>query len=184
MIEKAIRDLAWYGVRKKLIEEADVPFVINRLMDEMKLDGYTEPMGAAEEDLETILQVLLDYACQNEIIPDSIVYRDLLDTKLMGILTPFPREVIKTFQDLWEQNPQEATDWYYDFSQNTDYIRRYRIKKDMRWKTKTDYGEIDITINLSKPEKDPKAIAAAKNAPQSGYPKCMLCRENEGYAGK
>ena len=184
MIEKAIRDLAWYGVRKKLIEEADVPFVINRLMDEMKLDGYTEPMGAAEEDLETILQVLLDYACQSEIIPDSIVYRDLLDTKLMGILTPFPREVIKTFQDLWEQNPQEATDWYYDFSQNTDYIRRYRIKKDMRWKTKTDYGEIDITINLSKPEKDPKAIAAAKNAPQSGYPKCMLCRENEGYAGR
>ncbi len=184
MIEKAIRDLALYGVRKELIADADVPFVINHLLEEMKLDTYTEPEGAVEEDLEKILAVLLDYACEKEIIPDSIVYRDLLDTKLMGILTPFPREVIRTFQDLWKEDPQKATDWYYDFSQNTDYIRRYRIKKDVRWKTKTAYGEMDITINLSKPEKDPKAIAAAKNAPQSGYPKCMLCRENEGYAGR
>lgn len=184
MVNQAIRDLALYGVRCGLITEADVPFVINRLLDEMKMDAYIEPTGEVETDLEKILCVLLEEACKKEIIPDSIVYRDLFDTKLMGILTPFPREIIAKFQQLHAENPEKATDWYYTLSCDTDYIRRYRIKKDMRWKTMTKYGEIDITINLSKPEKDPKAIAAAKNAPQSGYPKCMLCRENEGYAGR
>ena len=184
MVNKAIRDLALYGVRTGLITEADVPYVINRLIDEMKLDAYEEPTGEAETDLETILAVLLEDACKRELIPDSIVYKDLFDTKLMGVMTPFPREVIGKFRELHAEDPEKATDWYYDFSCNTDYIRRYRIKKDMRWKTMTEYGEIDITINLSKPEKDPKAIAAAKLAPQSGYPKCMLCRENEGYAGR
>ena len=184
MVYKAIRDLAFYGVRTGLITEADVPYVINRLIDEMKLDAYEEPTGEAETDLETILAVLLEDACKRELIPDSIVYKDLFDTKLMGVMTPFPREVIGKFRELHAEDPEKATDWYYDFSCNTDYIRRYRIKKDMRWKTMTEYGEIDITINLSKPEKDPKAIAAAKLAPQSGYPKCMLCRENEGYAGR
>ena len=184
MVYKAIRDLALYGVRTGLITEADVPYVINRLIDEMKLDAYEEPAGEAETDLETILAVLLEDACKRELIPDSIVYKDLFDTKLMGVMTPFPREVIGKFRELHAEDPEKATDWYYDFSCNTDYIRRYRIKKDMRWKTMTEYGEIDITINLSKPEKDPKAIAAAKLAPQSGYPKCMLCRENEGYAGR
>ena len=184
MVYKAIRDLALYGVRTGLITEADVPYVINRLIDEMKLDAYEEPTGEAETDLETILAVLLEDACKRELIPDSIVYKDLFDTKLMGVMTPFPREVIGKFRELHAEDPEKATDWYYDFSCNTDYIRRYRIKKDMRWKTMTEYGEIDITINLSKPEKDPKAIAAAKLAPQSGYPKCMLCRENEGYTGR
>ena len=184
MVYKAIRDLALYGVRTGLITEEDVPYVINRLIDEMKLDAYEEPTGEAETDLETILAVLLEDACKRELIPDSIVYKDLFDTKLMGVMTPFPREVIGKFRELHGEDPEKATDWYYDFSCNTDYIRRYRIKKDMRWKTMTEYGEIDITINLSKPEKDPKAIAAAKLAPQSGYPKCMLCRENEGYAGR
>ena len=102
----------------------------------------------------------------------------------MGALTPMPREVIRTFREKYAQSPQEATDWYYDFSENTDYIRRYRIAKDMRWKYDSEYGQMDITINLSKPEKDPKAIAAAKLAPQSAYPKCQLCVENEGYAGR
>ena len=115
---------------------------------------------------------------------DNITARDLFDTKLMGVLTPLPREVRAKFADLYAAGPQKATDWYYTLSQDTDYIRRYRIKKDLRWKTKTDYGDLDITINLSKPEKDPKAIAAAKSAPQSGYPKCQLCPENEGYAGR
>lgn len=184
MVQKAIRDLALYGVRKGLITEADLPFVINRLLEEMHMDAYDAPEGAPEQDLEKILSVLLQEACEKEIIPDSIVYKDLFDTKLMGILTPFPREVIQKFFALYQESPEQATDWYYDFSCNTDYIRRYRIQKDMRWKTDTPYGEIDITINLSKPEKDPKAIAAAKLAPQSSYPKCMLCRENEGYAGR
>lgn len=184
MVQKAIRDLALYGIRKGLITEADLPFVINRLLEAMHMDAYDAPEGEPEQDLEKILSVLLQEACRKEIIPDSIVYKDLFDTKLMGILTPFPREVIQKFSALYQESPEQATDWYYDFSCNTDYIRRYRIKKDMRWKTDTPYGEIDITINLSKPEKDPKAIAAAKLAPQSSYPKCMLCRENEGYAGR
>lgn len=184
MVNKAIRDLALYGVRTGLITEADVPYVINRLIDEMKLDAYEEPTGEAETDLETILAVLLEDACKRELIPDSIVYKDLFDTKLMGVMTPFPREVIGKFRELHAEDPEKATDWYYDFSCNTDYIRRYRIKKDMRWKTMTEYGEIDITINLSKPEKDPKAIAAAGKAKSSTYPKCLLCMENEGYAGR
>jgi UDPglucose--hexose-1-phosphate uridylyltransferase len=134
--------------------------------------------------LEEILKALLDYAVEKGICADDITSRDLFDTKIMGALTPMPREVRKTFAALYAESPEKATDWYYKLSQDTDYIRRYRIAKDLRWKTSTKYGLLDITVNLSKPEKDPKAIAAAKNAPQSGYPKCMLCAENEGYAGR
>ena len=184
MIYRAIKDLAQYGIAKGLIEKEDEIYVINSILQELKLDEYEEPAGEGETELEPILKVLLDYACEKGIIEDSIVYRDILDTKLMGLMTPYPREVIRKFQELKAESAEKATDWYYDFSQNTDYIRRYRIAKDRRWKTETAYGELDITINLSKPEKDPKAIAAAKLAPQSGYPKCMLCRENEGYGGR
>jgi len=184
MIYRAIKDLAQYGIAKGLIEKEDEVYVINSILQELQLDEYEEPAGEGETELEPILKVLLDYACEKGIIEDSIVYRDILDTKLMGLMTPYPREVIRTFQELKAESAEKATDWYYDFSQNTDYIRRYRIAKDRRWKTETAYGELDITINLSKPEKDPKAIAAAKLAPQSGYPKCMLCRENEGYGGR
>lgn len=184
MINRAIKDLAQYGIAKGLIEKEDEIYVINRILQELQLDDYTEPEGEGETELEPILQVLLEDACKRGILEDSIVYRDLFDTKLMGLLTPYPREVIRKFHALKEESAQKATDWYYTFSQDTDYIRRYRIKKDRRWKTKTPYGELDITINLSKPEKDPKAIAAAKLAPQSGYPKCMLCKENEGYGGR
>ena len=158
MVYKAIRDLALYGVRTGLITEEDVPYVINRLIDEMKLDAYEEPTGEAETDLETILAVLLEDACKRELIPDSIVYKDLFDTKLMGVMTPFPREVIGKFRELHAEDPEKATDWYYDFSCNTDYIRRYRIKKDMRWKTMTEYGEIDITINCLSRKKTPKPL--------------------------
>ena len=184
MIYRAIKDLAQYGIAKGLIEKEDEIYVINSILQELQLDEYEEPAGEGETELEHILKVLLDYACEKGIIEDSIVYRDILDTKLMGLMTPYPREVIRKFQELKAESAEKATDWYYDFSQNTDYIRRYRIAKDRRWKTETAYGELDITINLSKPEKDPKAIAAAKLAPQSGYPKCMLCRENEGYGGR
>ena len=151
-------------------------------MDEPAL-AEVEKTGV--EDLEDILSGMLDYAYEKGILKENgVVYRDLFDTKIMSLLMPRPGEVIKTFQDLYEKDPVEATDYYYKFSRDSDYIRRYRIAKDMKWIAETEYGDLDITINLSKPEKDPKAIAAARTAKQSGYPKCLLCRENEGYAGR
>ncbi len=184
MINKAIRDLALYAVDKGLIEKEDYVYAINSFLDILGIDSFEDADEEKEEDLEKILKTILDYACEKGIIEDSVVYRDILDTRLMGAVTPFPHEVIRKFNALWEKSREEASDWYYKLSCDSDYIRRYRIKKDLRWKVDTEYGDIDITINLSKPEKDPKAIAAAKNAPQSGYPKCMLCRENEGYGGR
>lgn len=178
-----LSSLVQYGVNRGLIEECDRTYITNQLLQALNLDSW-EPAAPAELPLEEILQGLLDDAVQRGICGDDITSRDLLDTRLMGVLTPLPREVRKKFAAMYAESPEAATDWYYRFCQDTDYIRSYRIKKDMRWKTATEYGELDITINLSKPEKDPKAIAAAKNAPQSGYPKCQLCPENEGYAGR
>ena len=178
-----IAALVQYGIDKKLIEPCDKAFIINQLLAPLQLDSY-EPGEVRTLSLEQILKGLTDYAVSKGIISDDITNRDLFDTKLMGILTPPPREVRSKFSALYERSPEEATEWYYRFSQDTDYIRRYRIQKDMRWKAATEYGNLDITINLSKPEKDPKAIAAAKAAPQSNYPKCLLCVENEGYAGR
>ena len=178
-----ITALVQYGLDKKLIEPCDKAFMINQLLIPQQLDSY-EPAEIRPMALEQILKGLTDDAVNRGIISDDITSRDLYDTKLMGILTPMPREVRSTFEALYKQSPKAATDWFYKFSQDTDYIRRYRIQKDLRWKTVTEYGNLDITINLSKPEKDPKAIAAAKSAPQSGYPKCQLCAENEGYAGR
>ena len=178
-----ISALVQYGLDKKLIEPCDKAFIINQLLTPQQLDSY-EPAEVRPMPLEQILKGLTDDAVNRGIISDDVTSRDLHDTRLMGILTPMPREVRSTFEALYEQSPKAATDWFYKFSQDTDYIRRYRIQKDLRWKTTTEYGNLDITINLSKPEKDPKAIAAAKAAPQSGYPKCQLCAENEGYAGR
>ena len=183
-IETCIDSLVSYAMNCGLTQPEDHTVVVNRLLEALKLDSYTPSEELLSEDLEEILAGILDYACQNGLCEDNITARDLFDTKIMGIFTPMPREVIATFRALYAEDPQKATDWYYDFSCNTDYIRRYRIAKDMRWKYQSPYGEMDITINLSKPEKDPKAIAAAKLAPQSGYPKCALCVENEGYAGR
>ena len=135
-------------------------------------------------ELEDILKTLLDTACTNGLCGYSIVERDLFDTKIMGVLTPRPSEVIKRFDALYAESPKAATDYYYTLSKASDYIRTYRIKNDVKWITKTEYGDIDITINLSKPEKDPKAIAAALTMKQSDYPKCQLCKENEGYMGR
>ena len=192
MITENISTLVNYGIAAGLLDEADRIYTINRLLELFGLDDYEEPQNpvvitnAADFDLEGLLKQMLDYAAEKGILPDdSIVYRDLFDTKVMSLLLPRPSEVISKFQKLYEeQGAKAATDWYYTFSQNTDYIRRYRIARDRKWKADTEYGEMDITINLSKPEKDPKAIAAAKNAKQSGYPKCQLCMENEGYAGR
>ncbi len=183
-IETYIDSLVSYAMNTGLTQPEDHTVVVNRLLEILKLDSYTPSAEPQSEELEEILGGLLDYACEKGLCDDNITARDLFDTKLMGALTPMPREVIASFRFLYANDPVDATDWYYRFSCDTDYIRRYRIKKDMRWKYPSQYGDMDITINLSKPEKDPKAIAAAKNAPQSSYPKCQLCTENEGYAGR
>ena len=182
-INMYISALVQYGIDKKLIEPCDKAFIINQLLTPLQLESF-QPAEVRNISLEQILKGSTDYAVNRGIISDDITSRDLFDTKLMGILTPPPREVRGKFAALYEKSPEEATEWYYRFSQDTDYIRRYRVQKDMRWKTATEYGNLDITINLSKPEKDPKAIAAAKAAAQSDYPKCLLCPENEGYAGR
>ncbi len=184
MREQALYALARYGVKTGLIMESDVPFVLNRFLAVLGLDGLTEEDQGKDMALKEALGILLDDAAARGVMENTITHRDLLDTALMGEMTPFPSTVILAFEELYHEDPKKATDWFYDFCQNTDYIRRYRIAKDVKWQTKTAYGDLDITINLSKPEKDPKAIAAAKTAPQTGYPKCMLCRENEGYAGR
>ena len=184
MIHEMIAALARYGVARGLLEAEDEMFAVNRLLEVMKLDDFTPPEQVEELPLETILERLLEDAVARGVCEDNITARDLFDTKLMGAITPFPSTVRGKFADLLAQSPQKATDWYYTFSQDTDYIRRYRIAKDVKWVSPTPYGDLDITINLSKPEKDPRAIAAAKLAPQSGYPKCALCKENEGYAGR
>ena len=178
--------LADYAIARGLIDPADRTWAVNTLLAAMRLEDFREPeqRRTGEPPLEEILGMLTEFAVQREIIQGDITSRDLFDTGLMGILTPRPSQVIRTFQEKYAQSPRKATDWYYKFSQDTDYIRRYRIAKDVKWVAPTEYGDLDITINLSKPEKDPRSIAAAKAAPQSGYPKCQLCRENEGYAGR
>lgn len=186
-IYEAIEALVQYGIEHGLMEENDKLYGVNQILDVMGLSEFEAPKLKGEKaDLENILKVLLDYACETGLIEeDSVTYRDLFDTRLMNCLMPRPSEVETRFWGLYNhQSPQEATKYYYKLSQDSDYIRRYRIKKDMRWITPTKYGDLDITVNLSKPEKDPKAIAAAKLAKQSGYPKCQLCMENEGYAGR
>ena len=183
-IETYIDSLVSYAMNTGLAEPWDHQVLVNRLLDLLKLDSYTPSEEPQTEDLEEILAGILDYACANGLCDDGITARDIFDTRIMGALTPMPREIVKTFWEKYAADPEAATDYYYKLSCDTDYIRRYRIKKDMRWVYEGEYGPIDITINLSKPEKDPKAIAAAKNAPQSSYPKCQLCRENEGYAGR
>ena len=186
MIDEAISKLATYALRAGLIEECERTWAVNTILDALKLDSYTEP-GKDWEDihLAAVLDELLDDAYARGVFTDnSVVYQDLFDTELMGRLTPRPAQVIETFQALYRESPRAATDWYYKFSQDTNYIRRDRIARDMQWKVDTEYGEIDITINLSKPEKDPKAIAAARDLPASNYPRCQLCAENEGYAGR
>ena len=183
-IETCIDSLVSYAMNTGLAEPCDHQVLVNRLLDLLRMDSYEPCDEPQSEDLEEILGGILDYACEKGLCEDGITARDIFDTRIMGALTPMPREIIRTFWAKYAENPVEATDWYYKLSCATDYIRRYRIAKDMRWVYDSEYGPIDITINLSKPEKDPKAIAAAKNAPQSGYPKCQLCRENEGYAGR
>ena len=184
MLDSYISALCRYAERTGLLQPEDLVFARNALLEALQLDSFDEAAAPAEASLADILQVLTGDAVARGVCPDNQVARDLFDTKLMGVLTPRPHEVRTCFQTLYQISPQKATDWFYRFSQDTNYIRRDRIAKDKKWTYACEYGELDITINLSKPEKDPRAIAAAKLAPQSGYPKCALCAENEGYAGR
>ena len=198
-IYNAVRSLTEYALATGLIEKEDVIYTVNSLLGALGIDDYPgtreeimEGAAGLDQDkikdgtlLEGILRDIIDFAADKGMLDgSSVVMRDLFDTKIMGILTPRPSDVIAKFKAIYDEDAVKATDWYYDFSQNTDYIRRYRIARDRRWKAETEYGELDVTINLSKPEKDPKAIAAARNAAQSSYPKCQLCIENEGYYGR
>ena len=186
MVDHLVSKLATYALRTGLIEECEYLWAINTILDVLKLDSYTDPQEEwGEINLAEVLDGLMDDAYERGVLGEnSVVYRDLFDTELMGRLTPRPAQVRDTFSRLYEEDPRKATDWYYELSQNTNYIRRDRIARDMQWKAETEYGDMDITINLSKPEKDPKAIAAARNLPASNYPRCLLCAENEGYAGR
>ena len=197
MIQENILDLVEYGLTTGLVEPADKIYTINRLLELFEVDDIEDAVfeaqekkpvmtqESAEEALEGILEEMMAYAYEQGIMKEnSIVYKDLFDTKIMGCLMARPSEIRAKFASLYAQSPQAATDYFYKLSCDSNYIRRQRIKKDQKWTTETEFGTLDVTINLSKPEKDPKAIAAAKNAKQSAYPKCQLCNTNEGYAGR
>ena len=184
-ITENIKSLVEYGISTGLIEKEDKTYTTNQLLMLFGLDEIEEDVTAKEASLEQILKEMLDYAYEKGLMPENdVTHRDLFDTKIMGILTPRPSQVIRTFREHYAESPEKATDYFYHLSKSSDYIRTYRVAKDQKWVTSTPYGDLDITINLSKPEKDPKAIAAARTAKQAGYPKCQLCVENEGYAGR
>ncbi|MBR2876280.1 MAG: UDP-glucose--hexose-1-phosphate uridylyltransferase [Clostridia bacterium] len=183
-ISALIKSLVLYAEKENLISEEDEIWAVNRILEVLNLSGIDADEKAEEMPLEEILKGILDYACENGLCEDSVVYRDLFDTKIMGAITPRPSEVIGKFRSEYKTSPQKATDYYYHLSRKSDYIREYRVKNDVKWVTSTEYGDIDITINLSKPEKDPKAIAAAAKMESSSYPICLLCKENEGYSGR
>ena len=184
MIDNSIEKLVNYALRAGLIEEEDRVWAENALLAALGLESFARPARTeGPDELESILAELIAFAVEKGLIDDSITEKDLFDARLMGLLTPRPSEVVRAFRAKYAESPRAATDWYYGLSRATDYIRTYRVKKDLKWKSATEYGELDITVNLSKPEKDPKAIAAAGKAKAGGYPKCLLCREAEGYAG-
>ena len=189
-IYESLHRLVNYAIRTGLIEECDRAYSLNRIAEILGLDevedcGVRLSIKAEEDELEEVLCAICDYAAEKGLIEsNTVVYRDLFDTKIMGALTPRPSEVQSKFAYLYGEDPEKATDYFYNISRASDYIRAYRVKRDLKWAVPSEYGDIDISINLSKPEKDPKAIAAAKLLPQAGYPKCLLCRENEGYAGR
>lgn len=189
MINECIKKLVRYGINHNLIEKEDEKYTTNMLLMELGLDDYEEPGEISDietpEDLETVLSEILDYAALHKLIDgDSVVLRDLFDTRIMNVLVPKPSQVIGTFWEKYKNSPKEATDYYYELSKSSDYIRTYRVARDKKWICNTEYGDIDITINLSKPEKDPKMIALAGRMKSNSYPKCQLCVENEGYAGR
>lgn len=184
MIFEAVQELINYAVNNEIISSEDEYVIRNNILDVLMLNEWNTPLiTKSERSIDEILQELTDYACENGIIEDTAVWRDLFDTRIMGVLTPLPHEVNRTFKNHYAESPESATKWYYDFSQKLNYVRAGRIAKDLKWTYNSEFGVLDITINRSKPEKDPKDIAAAKNAVASKYPKCQLCAENAGFAG-
>lgn len=186
MINESIKKLVTYALEKGLIKEEDRLFCINSILSILHLEEYEEPEETySNVNLESTLKEILDWSYENKVISEnSTVYRDLLDTKIMGIFVDKPSKINEKFNELYEQSPFKATEWFYQFCKDIDYIRDYRVKKDLKWQTTTEYGDLDITINLSKPEKDPKAIAASQSVKQISYPKCQLCPSNQGYEGR
>ena len=184
MIYNDVQKLIDYALKNRLITDYDIYVVRNELMQALNLTDweYSEE-SCRNESIDEILEPLIKYACEKNIIADTANSRDLFDTKLMGILTPMPREIVSDFKRHYADSPEKATDWYYDISRKLNYVRSGRIEKDLKWTYECEYGTLDITINCSKPEKDPKDIAAAKNRKASSYPKCQLCPENAGFAG-
>ena len=183
-INYAINKLIKYGLGNEILDEKDKIYATNQLLNLLNLEEFVEEQVDDNLDIEEILKVMLDYAVENKIIEeDTTTRRDLFDTKIMNIIMPRPSQVIEKFWDKYKKSPEEATNYYYNFSKKTDYIRTYRVAKDLKWKTDTKYGALDITINLSKPEKDPKDIALAKQIKKTSYPKCVLCKETEGFKG-
>ncbi len=189
MIDEAICKLVSYALTCELITEDDIDYCVNRLLKILNLKEISgvdsiPSLNEPVEALPDILEQILDYAVSKKLIKeDTVTQRDLFDTYIMDVFVDPPHDILDKFDSLYQVSPKAATDWYYKFSQDTNYIRRYRIKSDLKWTYKSSYGDLDITINLSKPEKDPKDIAAARNAEPSGYPKCALCKENVGFAG-
>lgn len=184
MIYENIKRLVDYGIETGLTDECERIYCTNMLLEVFgEYDFIDRQEDSAKKALEVILEELLDEACKRDLINNDIVSRDLFDTKLMNCLLKRPNELQREFWDEYKKSPRDASDFYYKFSQDSNYIRRYRTKKDIKWLTETKYTTLEITINLAKPEKDPKAIAAAGNSKPTGYPKCLLCMENEGYSG-
>ncbi len=183
-IDSAVNGLVQHGLRCGLLKPEDADYAANLLLDMLGLDAL-EPEEAPEgADLDALLDALLEYAVENGICGDTVTERDLFDTRLMGALTPRPSEVAEEFRLRYELSPKVATDYFYALCKNTNYIRTTRVAKDEKWMAETPFGDLEITINLSKPEKDPRAIAAALGAKKSSYPSCQLCAENVGYAGR
>ena len=184
MIYSALKKLIEYGLKNHLITKDDVFVVQNQSIEILKLTEWKDcEVSLQDETIEDILSPVIAYACENGIIEDTTNSKDNFDTKIMGVFTPFPREVIARFYEEYKKSPENATDWYFDFSKNVNYVRANRIAKDLKWVYSCEYGDLDITINCSKPEKDPKDIAAAKTQTGTKYPKCMLCTENAGFTG-
>lgn len=185
MIYDVLQELINYGIKNNLIEKEDEIVVRNQLIDTIGLESWENPEKISEtRSIQKILDDIIEYSCKNGIIPETNASKDLFDTKIMGIFTPLPSSVRKKFYSEYENSPKNATEWYYKFSKDVNYVRSERIEKDIKWKYNCEYGELDITINMSKPEKDPRDIANAKKSKAVNYPKCQLCLENEGYAGR
>lgn len=183
-INHEINRLINFALKKELITTDDVIYSTNMLLGNLNINEFE--VSEVNENLETptpILENILDYACEKELIENTITERDLFDTAIMNCVMPRPSEVISKYKTLYNSSPELATEYYYALSIASNYIRKERIDKNVVWKAPTEYGDLDITINLSKPEKDPRDIAKAKLVKSSSYPKCLLCKENEGFYG-